>query len=72
MNPRMKLAYFKREGWPQEWIDAAIECVRNEWERYKPTAQTSSQRLDSDVRNGCLITVCTLMTDTSSSEWLLR
>ncbi|KAI0709144.1 hypothetical protein C8Q76DRAFT_599002, partial [Earliella scabrosa] len=44
MNPRMKLAYFQREEWPEAWIEAAKDCVRNEWARYKPAALTSQPR----------------------------
>ncbi|KAI0686340.1 hypothetical protein C8T65DRAFT_554460, partial [Cerioporus squamosus] len=37
LHPRYKIAYFKRQQWPQSWIDTAIALLRKEWAHYKPT-----------------------------------
>ena len=50
MNPRMKTQYFIREQWLQEWIDAALEIVRNEWKRYKPASDADNTIPHSEVR----------------------
>jgi hypothetical protein len=33
LHPRHKLKYFKNAGWEDEWIDAAENIVRAEYER---------------------------------------
>ena len=42
MIPRHKKQYFRREQWPEEWIDAALTLIRREWLRYKPQAPTQT------------------------------
>ncbi|KAF9024495.1 hypothetical protein BDZ89DRAFT_909560, partial [Hymenopellis radicata] len=35
MMPRYKTSYFVSQNWPQDWITAAVEHVRDEWsQRY--------------------------------------
>ncbi|KAI0731418.1 hypothetical protein C8Q76DRAFT_588907, partial [Earliella scabrosa] len=43
MHPRLKTQYFKREDWPEAWIDAALKLIRTEWKRYKTTSPTFPQ-----------------------------
>ncbi|KAJ7839418.1 hypothetical protein B0H13DRAFT_1457269, partial [Mycena leptocephala] len=31
LHPGLKLAYFKRQKWPQEWIDTARSITRDEY-----------------------------------------
>ena len=33
LHPRHKLQYFKTAGWEEEWIEAAEEIVRDEFDR---------------------------------------
>ncbi|KAL1937047.1 hypothetical protein VTO73DRAFT_15573 [Trametes versicolor] len=34
LHPRYKIQYFKDQDWQEEWIAAAIEITRTEWETY--------------------------------------
>lgn len=46
LHPRHKLDYFKMAKWDKEWIDAARQIVRDEFERtYKapPDADLTTQ-----------------------------
>ncbi|TFK79869.1 hypothetical protein K466DRAFT_579083 [Polyporus arcularius HHB13444] len=47
MHPRYKLAYFRTEGWLQDWIDTALDIVRREWDRYKPSSSEAASQLRS-------------------------
>ena len=31
LNPKYKLKYFESKNWPQSWIDAALEVLRDQW-----------------------------------------
>lgn len=33
LHPRHKVEYFKRAKWEKEWIDSAVDIVRDEFER---------------------------------------
>jgi hypothetical protein len=41
LHPRHKLAYFKKAGWPQEWIDTAEQILRDEFNHSYPIINTS-------------------------------
>ncbi|KAI0688830.1 hypothetical protein C8Q76DRAFT_571479, partial [Earliella scabrosa] len=47
MNPRVKKSYFRKELWPQEWIDTAMDLLRTEWERYKPASSVQPELSES-------------------------
>ncbi|OJT02035.1 hypothetical protein TRAPUB_7505, partial [Trametes pubescens] len=37
LHPQHKVQYFRDEGWPEEWVQTAIDLVREEWNTfYKP------------------------------------
>jgi hypothetical protein len=39
LHPAYKVSYFRKRKWPQEWIDEALNALRDEWRRnYKPDA----------------------------------
>ncbi|THH15827.1 hypothetical protein EUX98_g9402 [Antrodiella citrinella] len=39
LHPRYKMAYFKKQKWPQDWIDTATDLLRQQWVTYyKPKA----------------------------------
>ncbi|RPD52700.1 hypothetical protein L226DRAFT_474024 [Lentinus tigrinus ALCF2SS1-7] len=42
LHPRYKSAYFKRQKWPQSWIDTAISLLREEWQWYKPAPKPTA------------------------------
>ena len=43
LHPRYKSTYFLKAGWPCEWVQAAEDLLRNEWERnYKPKSASMS------------------------------
>ncbi|KAI1784916.1 hypothetical protein LXA43DRAFT_840994, partial [Ganoderma leucocontextum] len=36
LHPRYKTQYFRNQGWPEEWINAALQLMCDEWiSRYK-------------------------------------
>ena len=42
LNPKYKLKYFESKNWPQIWVDAALEVLRDQWEtNYKPSVSDS-------------------------------
>jgi hypothetical protein len=42
LHPRHKLKYFERAGWEADWVSAAEEIVRAEFERsYAPSSVES-------------------------------
>ena len=47
LHPEHKLEYFKEAGWSQEWIDTAVEIVRDEWlrkwKKYSPEDMDGSE-----------------------------
>ncbi|KAL0563406.1 hypothetical protein V5O48_018661 [Marasmius crinis-equi] len=45
MHPRYKLAYFRKERWPQDWIDAAV----NQQKSVINTVRKSRFLLDDDI-----------------------
>lgn len=39
LHPAFKLTYFRKRRWPEEWIEAATNLVKEEWTKnYKPAA----------------------------------
>lgn len=37
LHPAYKLAYFRKAGWPEEWVEEARRLITEEWKaRYKP------------------------------------
>ena len=44
LHPRFKLAYFRHEKWPVEWIQTAEQLLHNWWtEHYKPSSMVNAQ-----------------------------
>ncbi|KAI0702201.1 hypothetical protein C8Q76DRAFT_633211 [Earliella scabrosa] len=52
MNPRLKSQYFRRADWPEEWINAALQLIRTEWQRYKPARSGPSFTTETDTSSG--------------------
>ncbi|KAL0570740.1 hypothetical protein V5O48_011221, partial [Marasmius crinis-equi] len=45
MHPRYKLSYFRKEKWPQDWIDAVVKSVKALWtDYYKPQDEADGQQ----------------------------
>lgn len=60
LHPKYKLAYFKEAAWEPEWIDTAVDILRDEWEtHYKPTIDLSFLQTpqQSNVDSVCLFHV---------------
>lgn len=53
LDPRRKLDYFRAAGWEEEWIDAAREIVREEFDR-----GYAGIRLESEDDSEELSSVC--------------
>src|SRR5271156_1553799 len=52
LNPKFKLQYFKNENWPQEWIDTAVEVLRDHWNLYyKPNESAMISASQESVRH---------------------
>lgn len=51
LHPRHKLQYFKKAGWEEEWIEAAEEIVRDEFDR-------TYAFMDVDIPSEGIDTVC--------------
>ncbi|KAJ6617293.1 hypothetical protein B0H10DRAFT_1797659 [Mycena sp. CBHHK59/15] len=34
LHPGLKLAYFKKQRWPQDWIDTSKSITRDEYQTY--------------------------------------
>ena len=50
LHPRHKLEYFKAQKWENEWIQAARDIVREEFDRsYKESASDNAMQVDSTV-----------------------
>jgi hypothetical protein len=50
LHPRHKLAYFKNAGWEVEWIEAARQIIRDEFDRlYAPLPDVSDEE-ESEVQ----------------------
>jgi hypothetical protein len=47
LHPGLKLEYFRQQGWEAEWVDNAMELVREEYEahydgKYTPTVPAAT------------------------------
>ncbi len=47
LHPKHKTSYFKRQKWPQLWIDTALDVLRDEWARYKPAPRAAADEPES-------------------------
>lgn len=57
LHPRHKLSYFKKAKWEGEWIKAAMQLVRAEFD----TSYKSGLALDNEVRARCMLFLFHLM-----------
>jgi hypothetical protein len=53
LHPRHKLDYFKKAGWKEEWIAAARQIVRDEFEQSyaEPLTDADADEIESMVCN---------------------
>lgn len=49
LHPRHKLAYFKAQGWEEDWINAAYDIVHEEYDR-----SYASSHFDSNSNEDCI------------------
>jgi hypothetical protein len=42
LNPKYKLSYFRAKDWEEEWIDAALKVLRDQWMTYYKHSQRQS------------------------------
>jgi hypothetical protein len=47
LHPRLKLAYFKQQDWPDEWITTARSIVRAEYDR-KYAGLVADEEMDDE------------------------
>ncbi|KAJ3833744.1 hypothetical protein F5878DRAFT_546014, partial [Lentinula raphanica] len=50
LHPSLKLEYFIKANWPQQWIDTAVQVTRETWERtFKPSQPTNEPVPSQDL-----------------------
>jgi len=50
LHPRHKLTYFKNQDWPQDWINTALEIVREEFNRrYRADVELVEKEADTEA-----------------------
>jgi hypothetical protein len=42
LNPKYKLSYFRTKDWEEEWIDAALKVLHDQWTTYYKPSQSAT------------------------------
>ena len=61
LDPRRKLDYFREAGWEEEWIEAAREIVREEFDR--GYAEIRLENEDEELTLVCNCIIISIISD---------
>ncbi|KAH9911150.1 uncharacterized protein BXZ73DRAFT_57318 [Epithele typhae] len=49
LHPALKLTYFRKASWPEEWITEARDLIREIWVNYYKPEVTAPKETDDDA-----------------------
>jgi hypothetical protein len=63
LDPRRKLDYFRAAGWEEEWIEAAREIVREEFDRGYAGIRLENEDDSEELSSVCHCIIISIISD---------